>query len=258
MSPWIVATAVFFAYVAVVAVALPRLPGRRRLQAAAGAVAGLLLAAVAERTVQPFLRDWILPPLTLLTAYWASGRLFVAPMPAAERALDALDRALRIDSLAAGTPRWLAEFLEFSYAGVYPIIPIALGLSLAFVPGADADRFWSVILVTDYICFGMLPWVQTRPPRAIDARPPWRARFRTFNLKVLGAASIRVNTFPSGHAAEAVAAAILVIGAPWPIVLWMLFNAAAISAGTVLGRYHYATDVIAGWLVAVVVAMVIG
>jgi hypothetical protein len=33
----------------------------------------------------------------------------------------------------------------------------------------------------------------------------------------------------------------------------MFVNAAAISAGTVFGRYHYAADCIAGWAVALVV-----
>jgi membrane-associated phospholipid phosphatase len=257
MSPWVAASGVFFVYVAIVALTVPRLPARKRVQAVSGAVAGLALTAAAGHTANPILLDWVLPPMALLTAYWASGRLFVRPMPAAERALAAVDRALGIQNLAARTPRWMAELLELAYAGVYPIIPIALAISLAFVPGADPDRFWSVILITDYICFGMLPWVQTRPPRAIEGEPPWQARFRSVNLMLLGRASIQVNTFPSGHTAEALAAAVLVLGAPSPLVLWMFFNAAAISAGTVLGRYHYAADAIAGWIVAIVVAMVI-
>ena len=45
--------------------------------------------------------------------------------------------------------RWLAEILEFAYAGVYPLIPIALALHLAYSPAPDADRFWTVVLVTD-------------------------------------------------------------------------------------------------------------
>lgn len=257
MSPWVAASGVFFVYVAIVALIVPRLPARKRVQAVSGAVAGLALAAAAARTANPILLGWVLPPMALLTAYWASGRLFVRPMPAAERALAALDRALGIQNVAARTPRWMAEFLELAYAGVYPIIPIALVISLAFVPGADPDRFWSVILITDYICFGMLPWVQTRPPRAIEGEPPWQARFRSVNLRLLGTASIQVNTFPSGHTAEALAAAILVLGAPPLLVVWMFFNAVAISAATVLGRYHYAADALAGWVVAIVVAMVI-
>lgn len=258
MSPWVDASGVFFVYVAIVALTLPGLPARKRLQAVSGAIGGLALAAAAGRPANPILLDWVLPPMALLTAYWTSGRLFVRPMPAAERALAAVDRALGIQNVAARTPRWMAECLECAYAWVYPTIPIALGIALAFVPDTDPQRFWSVILITDYICFGMLPWVQTRPPRAIEGEPPWRARVRSFNLRLLGRTSIQANTFPSGHAAEALAAAILVLGAPPLLVIWMFFNALAISAAAVLGRYHYAADALAGWVVAIVVAMVIG
>ena len=41
---------------------------------------------------------------------------------------------------------------------------------------------------------------------------------RRFNLRVLGATSIQVNTFPSGHAAEGLVAALLVLAAPAGIV----------------------------------------
>jgi membrane-associated phospholipid phosphatase len=114
----------------------------------------------------------------------------------------------------------------------------------------DPERFWTVILVTDYVCFGFLPWVQTRPPRALRNGDPWRSRVRKFNLRLLGAASIQANTFPSGHAAEAFAAALLVVGAPWPWVAYVGVSALLVSAGTVLGRYHYAADALAGWAVA--------
>jgi membrane-associated phospholipid phosphatase len=76
---------------------------------------------------------------------------------------------------------------------------------------------------------------------------------RALNLRILGAASVKVNTFPSGHAAEALAVTLLVLGAPWFVVLPMAFVALAISAGAVFGRYHYALDALAGWLVAVAV-----
>jgi hypothetical protein len=38
-----------------------------------------------------------------------------------------------------------------------------------------------------------------------------------------------------------------------PIAVAMSIAAVAISAGAVLGRYHYALDAVAGWLVAVAV-----
>jgi membrane-associated phospholipid phosphatase len=73
------------------------------------------------------------------------------------------------------------------------------------------------------------------------------------NLRLLGKTSIQVNTFPSGHAAEALAALLLVLDAPGPFVVIMLFTAMAISAGTVFGRYHFFADVFVGWAVAFVV-----
>jgi PAP2 superfamily protein len=184
--------------------------------------------------------------------------LFTAPMPRAERALLQFDRVLRVGAVSSAAPRWIAELLEFCYAAVYALIPIALALHLRFTASPDYDRFWTVILVTDYGCFAVLPWIQTRPPRGLEAADPWRSSLRTFNLRLLDAASIRVNTFPSGHAAEALAAALLVSNAPSAVVAWMLFNALAVSAGAVFGRYHYATDAIAGWLVAVAVWVVLG
>jgi membrane-associated phospholipid phosphatase len=100
--------------------------------------------------------------------------------------------------------------------------------------------------------------VQTRPPRALEPDEPWTSSLRQFNLRLLGATSIQVNTFPSGHAAEALVAALLVIGAPPAIVAVMFLAALAVSAGAVLGRYHYLLDALAGWLVAVGVCLLWG
>lgn len=213
--------------------------------------AGLLLGfAWASSASIALLHHWVLPPLVLLAAYWTSGALFTAPSLVSETRLLRIDRAIGIGTIAARAPRALAEVLEAAYVFVYPLIPVALALHLTTTPHPDADRFWSVILVTDYICFGMLPWVQTRPPRALESSEPWRSSVRRLNLKLLGGTSIGVNTFPSGHAAEALAAALLVVDAPWPIVSCMFASTAAISAGAVLGRYHYAADAAAGWAVA--------
>lgn len=254
MTPWIAAGFVFFLYVAAAAPLVRRLPRRRRLLALIGSALGLALCFFARRTAgSPILHDWILPPLVLLAAYWSSGLLFAAPMPRAEAALEAIDRALHIDRLAAAAPRWLAELLEVAYLGVYPLIPLALALHLTTTPEPDPARFWTVILVVDFVCFGLLPWVQTRPPRAHRAADPWRSTFRQVNLRLLGSTSIQVNTFPSGHAAEALAGALLLAGAPWPVILAMAVCAFLVSAGAVLGRYHYAADALIGWAVALAV-----
>lgn len=252
MTSWQSATALFFGYVAVVAVLLRGLDSRRRGQAlAAVALGGGLLTVSGLLPGDGFTNRWLLPPSLLLLGYWTSGLLFVSPMPRVERALADLDRTLAIQAIAARCPRPLVELLELAYAGVYPLVPVALFIALR--SGVSADRFWTTILVTDYICFAMLPWIQTRPPRSLGFAVPWRSTWRQVNERLLAASSIQVNTFPSGHAAEGLALALLVFDAPPLLVIWMLFNAAAISAGAVLGRYHYAADAFAGWLVALLV-----
>jgi len=254
MRPWITASILFFAYVAVVAPLVRGLAARRRALAVAGAGAGLLISVAAQwQSHEPLLHEWLVPPALLLIGYWSSGQLFAAPMPRAERALERVDERLAIDRIAAATPRTAVELLEIAYAGVYPLIPVALVVHLLGTDAPSAERFWTVVLVTDYVCFGFLPWVQTRPPRARRAGDPWRSRVRRFNVGMLGRTSIQVNTFPSGHAAEALAAALLVIGAPWPWAAAVTINAVLISAGAVLGRYHYAADALARWAVALCV-----
>lgn len=250
MRLWETASIVFFLYVAI-AGAFGRRPARTRLLPYLGVGAGLLLVLV-TRTL-PYtsvVHDWLAPPAALLIAYWTSGLLFIAPRPAQERALAAFDERLRIDDIARRLPISFAHLLEAAYAGIYLLVPLALIAHLTLVPNASAERFWNVILLTDFICFGFLTFVQTRPPRTMHSPDPWSSSARSFNLSMLGATSIQVNTFPSGHAAEALAAALLVSGAPLPIVFAIALAALAVSAGTVLGRYHYAADAIAGWIVA--------
>jgi hypothetical protein len=249
---WIAASVVFYAYVIVVAELALELEPRAKWRVRAGAALGTAGAIAAMRLpTDGVLNVWILPPALLLLGYWTSGLLFVAPMPAIERRLLAIDAALRVHAVAARTPRLVAELLEFAYVAIYPLMLVALGIAIR--TGVPAERFWTVILVIDYICFGMLPWFQTRPPRALGIDAPWRSAWRRFNLRVVESSSIQVNTFPSGHAAEGLAAALLVLGAPGPVVAALFLAGLAVSAGAVLGRYHYAADAIAGWAVALLI-----
>ena len=253
MASWAAASVAYFLYIGGVAAFLPRLTAAARLRVAAVAVAGLGVAFAGGYATAFWARSVIWPPVALLLAYWASGLVWTGPMPRIEAWLSRTDERLGIPTIVARIPRGLILLLEGAYAGVYPIIPIALVLHLWFSPNADANRFWLVVLITDFVCFGMLPWIQTRPPRALEAAPPWSSGLRSLNVSLLGRLSIGVNTVPSGHAAEALAAALLLSDAPAGIAVWMWAAAAAISAGAVFGRYHYAVDAFAGWAVAVIV-----
>jgi hypothetical protein len=257
MELWQTASVAFFVYVAAIA-GISRARRQQRGRILTGSAIGAMVVLGAAIEGQPvWLTQWISPAAVLLIAYWTSGLLFTAPDFRQERVLVCLDARLRIRQLACRTPRILAEVFEFAYAGVYLLVPLALLIRQAYLPVPDPHGFWSVILITDFICFAMLPWVQTRPPRALEGEAPWDSRFRGFNLRLLGSTSIQVNTFPSGHAAEGLAAALLIIGAPIAIVGLMCVGAAAVSAGAVLGRYHYFGDALAGWIVALGVWIVL-
>jgi|SRR5689334_24405962 len=256
---WEAASLISFAYAAVTAGCRRAVSSAARGRALGTSIAGLVITIASilapSRVV---LHSWIVPPLLLFLFYWTTGLLFVAPMPRVEDVFMRIDRVLHIRRLSARTPQWCVEILESSYAGVYGLIPVALVLRLVLAPTPNTDRFWTVILVTDFVCFGMLPWIQTRPPRALEPDEPWQSSFRALNLKVLGAASVGVNTFPSGHAAEGLAAALLVASLSPAIFLVMVLAALSVSAGAVFGRYHYAIDAFAGWLVAFTVWLLLG
>jgi len=258
---WEHASLLFFGYTFACALLVPGLDVSSRVRCACGCAAGVAIVFLSP-LLQFYGMLWrflLLPALVLFVGYWTSGLLFRAPSPRLESLLSAVDTALRVRQTAGAVERPAAEFLEIAYAAVYALIPIALAIYSIVTPPdrLDLDRFWTVVLVTDFICFAFLPWIQTRPPRALEQGEPWRSSFRQLNLRVVGAASIRVNTCPSGHAAEAAAAALLVSNALAPVFAGMLFAALAVSAGAVYGRYHYALDAISGWMVALVVWLVI-
>jgi hypothetical protein len=136
----------------------------------------------------------------------------------------------------------------------YPLVPVAFGLLYFSAPptAPDAlDRFWSIVLLAVFSCYGLLPWLPTRPPRAfLPADLRAASALRRLNLHVLNHASIQVNTLPSGHVAAAVAAA-LAVGQFNPaagVIIGVL--AVSIALAAVLGRYHYAADAVLGALTA--------
>ena len=206
----------------------------------------------------------VLPALILLLGYWLSGLFFVRPQPAIERRLLRLDHAVlpRVSAVRwmQGAPRLLLEYLELSYLLVYGLLP-AGAVVVAFAGEvSDVARFWTVVLLAEFACYAVLPWIQTRPPRILEdaALAPPPIGIRRFNLAIASRASIQANTLPSGHAAGAVAAA-LCVGDIWPAAgAVFMVMAASILVATVVGRYHYAVDSVLGALVAVVAWKIAG
>jgi membrane-associated phospholipid phosphatase len=250
----------YFTYLLVVAVASARF-AKARIPALAGAAFSLVLAAQLSsstwlRVNAPIFA--IIPLAVLLGGYRLSGLFFVSPMHTIERRLLAMDERLlrRTGVLAAyaASPRVAHEAFELAYLLVYPVIPAGVA-ALAIGGHADAiPRFWAIVLLAEFLSYGMMPWLQTRPPRALDVPGESMQRpsvIRRLNATVLDRGSIQANTIPSGHAAGAVATALAVADAMPTAGAVFLIVAACIVAATVLGRYHYLVDSILGIVVAV-------
>jgi membrane-associated phospholipid phosphatase len=206
----------------------------------------------------------VLPSLVLLAGYWLSGLFFVRPDPRIERWLLSVDdRVLTrpgVLSWFQQAPGLVTEYFELTYLLVYLAVP-AGAVTLALGGHTDQiGRFWTIVLLAEFACYGMLPWIQTRPPRVFDTQagagphPP----IRRFNHAIVNRASIQANTVPSGHAAGALATA-LAVGSSMPAAgAAFLVLAVCIAAATVLGRYHYTIDTVLGVIVAAVAWLVVG
>lgn len=251
-SEWIVVA--YFAYLAVAAAVVPDLGRQQRRLALATATAVLIvvLTIASFGTGAIFWRDWM-PLVYIVVGYRLPALLVTSTDPEFERKLLELDSRWLVNVISARAPRSVIQLLELAYLGCYPMVP--LGFAILYVAGLreESDRFWTAVLLAVFGCYGVLPWLPTRPPRAIEGEPMQTSGLvRRVNLRVLGVASVQLNTFPSGHAAASLATA-LAVGARLPIAGLLLgLLALAIALGSVAGRYHYAADALAGAALAIV------
>lgn len=200
----------------------------------------------------------IVPSVVLLAGYWLSGLLFVRPDLRIEQWLQWVDdRVLKRSGVITWfhrAPRAVQEFFEISYLLVYVAVPAGATTVVLSAHAEYVDWFWTVVMLAEFVCYGMLPWLQTRPPRTIESGSAHRsAGIRRLNLGLVNRVSIQVNTLPSGHAAGAFATAFAVMSIAPAAGGAFLFLALCISTATVLGRYHYVVDTVLGALVALAV-----
>jgi hypothetical protein len=257
-TEWIVCS--FFTYLMVLGIRRP-LPRRHRLRVLAiSAACAWLAVMLSQLRLSPalqVLREWI-PAVYLLQGYWLCGLFFERPMPGAERRLLAIDRwvfrQFRVTDLVARAPRAVLEYFELAYLFAYPFVPISFALFLFFGGRPAVDSFWATTLIAGYGAYGVLPWIQTRPPRTLEGTNSLDRRlfFRKLNASVLHHASVQVNTFPSGHASVVVATAFAVATVSGAAGLAAGVVAGSITLATVLGRYHYTADSVIGVMLGVI------
>jgi membrane-associated phospholipid phosphatase len=243
---------VYFLYLAIVGVVRGGARARR------ASVVALVVTSALSRLVESqvttpagFLLAQTWPLLLLFVGYRIAGAFYERPDLALEARLLAIDR--RIGARLEAAPRALSALLEAAYVCVYLVIPAGAAFLLWKVSADAAAQFWTTVLVAGFVCYGALPWVQTRPPRAIEGGVRVEApRFlRRLNLLILERGSVGVNTLPSGHAATAVAVALSVWSYAPLAGACFLVIATLICVATVAGRYHYFVDTLLGALVGV-------
>jgi membrane-associated phospholipid phosphatase len=246
------------AYFVVVAVSawLTDAPRARRLRAILYAGLVLVLLAAAAWRGSPTLRAW-LPHAYLVFGYWLPAVLTRGVAhPRFEAWLQRTDE--RIGVRLVRRPSWLSHCLELAYLLCYPLVPSAFAVVFARGASPDVDRFWEAVLLSGYACYVTLPWLTSRPPRLLSAATDAARGVAAVNAFVLGRVSHQLTTFPSGHAAVSVASALSVASVSGAAGMVFGLLAASIAVAAVVGRYHYAIDVLLGVLIGMIAWTVAG
>src|ERR1700722_15967374 len=240
------------------------LPVRRRVNITLLAVAPLVAVMLARSTASflpplyvSTLRDWLTVAL-FLVPYWQTGQFFQGPNHRVEARLLAFDRRLMPQTAGtSGTSRTgLGLALEVAYLFCYPLVPLGLLALYAAGQRAHVASFWLVVLIATYLCYAITPFVPAYPPRDLAGSQPPRAqtgKLRIFNRWILKHGSIHAISFPSAHVASAFAVSLALMRFTPVFGLIFLFISVWISLGAVIGRYHYALDVLLGGVTALAV-----
>jgi membrane-associated phospholipid phosphatase len=259
-SEWIQAG--FASILALAAWVMP-LTARRRWAItwlAAFAIVAIGLARLSEYLLTPvgasILRDWLPVPLTLIP-YWQTGQFFIGPNQKVQGWLLESDRW--VSDLASRTGwkfgRLARLTMEWAYSFCFPLVPVGLATLYAAGLRRYADTFWFLVLVSTYLCYAITPLVPALPPRELqsDRTAASRTKSRVFNLWILKHGSIHAISFPSAHAASALAVALVLLR--YLPVAGMIFLVIAfwIGVAAVVGGYHYAIDVVLGEVAALLV-----
>ena len=179
-----------------------------------------------------------------------------------QRAARALAAVRRRQARPDATSNRLAHgLLEFAYLLVYPMVPAGL-LAVSLSRPASAGDFWLALLAAVLPCYGLLPLLPTRPPRAflLPDTPTvgtTSTLVRRANVQFLATFGNRWNTLPSGHAAGAAAVAMMVWRSGSPLAPVFAMLALGIALGTVRGRYHYAVDTVLGVALGIAAAVLL-
>jgi len=249
----------FFVFLAFV---LPLNSMQRRRVLSIGASAIFLLVATvtldeAVHSPETTVFRNFLPAVLMVFAYWQSGQFYLRPNLWLQERLHNLDREIAgfLDRFRFNIrfKMWIDTYLEIAYLFCYPMVPLGVAVFYLMKLEPHAQEFWTIVLPPSYICYALVAFAQTHPPRVLEGSGSQKpGSIRKFNMGIIQHTSIQINTFPSAHAASSMAVALALIQFV-PVAGWIfLWVAISIAIAAAAGRYHFTADVVLGTAIALI------
>jgi membrane-associated phospholipid phosphatase len=168
------------------------------------------------------------------------------------RLLDDLHLRTALESAGALLP----SYFELCYFLVYGVAPVAIAILFVYHRRAGMPIFWLAYLAGTLGVYALFPFFPSEPPRIAfhdSDLPHVITVLRRLNLWILGGYGIHSSVFPSAHVSSAFSAAWGLRAAiperPWVARAFVIYGI-SVALATVYGRYHYAVDGVAGFVVS--------
>ncbi len=270
ISEWVLIS--FFAYVAVISPWFPDRPNLsyQVLVVLVGVISLLLALARMEQTrlskAISVGRDWL--PLLLTLVAFREMELFLPKRfeHHYETAWIQWDRLIlgdwHIRAAIESFGNLIPFYLEFCYLLVYGLGAYCVAVLYFQHQRRCVDRFLTVYLAGTLTAYALFPYFPSQPPRLVFPEigaPGVTTWAHHLNLYILSKATIHVGVFPSAHVSSAFSAAwaMFLLLPKKKIFGWaLLFYGISVSVATIYGRYHYAADVLAGFGISLIAALV--
>ncbi len=158
---------------------------------------------------------------------------------------------------------WLDQFLEFGYFAFYLLYPVVGGLFWIWrerPPFANAFRRLTDALSVGYlICYATYLLFPTRSPANTQGVQQFGGAtgglFQSLVGLVQNHAGVHGNAFPSAHILLVFVVLVFAYRFLPRLAPWLLFPVLLMCVGAVYDGYHYATDVVAGALLGIVLGL---
>lgn len=234
------------------------------------AIAAILLCARRSRDglIWAFAHDW-LPAVFFITVFEEISFLSLSLRSGWKDPYVAVAEAILFNGspavwLRAHAAPWLVQFMEFGYFAFYPLYPVVGGLlwtwrdqqsfTNAFRKLTDGLSVGYLVCYTTYLLF------PTRSPANSLGVQQFGSDhgglFPSLVRLIQNHAGVHGNAFPSAHIMLAFVVLMFAYRFLPDVAPWLLFPILLMCVGAVYDGYHYASDVIVGALLGIVVGLV--